>query len=98
MNKTRIIAKTIAMLVFILLYKVVMCIIEPIVASSVSVDLAMLQMQNAEYSTTAMQIYTYVKNYAWVGLALIACVVYCKEIFELINLLTEKGDNNNEEN
>lgn len=91
MNKTKIIAKSIAILVLIFVYKFVMGVIEPIVAPGLTVELAMLQMQNIEYATPGLQIYTYVQNYAWVGLVVIALIVFHKEIFEIIDLL--KGSN-----
>lgn len=92
MNKTKIIAKSIVILVLIFIYKFVMGIIEPIVAPGLTVELAMLQMQNIEYATPALQVYTYINNYAWVGLVVIALIVFHKEIFEIINLLKGEVD------
>lgn len=96
MNKTKIIAKSIAILVLIFVYKFVMNIVDPIVSPGMTTDLAMLQMQNVEYSSAPLLAYTYIRNYAWVGLVIVVLIVFHKEIFEIINLL--KGEEKNEEN
>lgn len=95
MDKTKLVVKTIVMLGLIFAYNVIMYIIEPIVSPSITNDLAMLQMQNVEYSTTAIQAVTYAKNYSWVILVVIGLCLFGREIISIINLILEKDEKEN---
>lgn len=88
--KVRLIAKTIAVAIIIFVYKVVMNFIEPLISPLIANELAMNQMKNTADSNLWLQLYTYVSNHAWVGLMVIIVALYFREVFEIIELIKEK--------
>ena len=95
--KVRIIAKSIALIVIVFFYKILMNFVEPIVSIIIANDLAMNQMQNITESNIGIQLYSYVRNNAWIGLVILAIILFFREALEIIGKLMSKREKNNEE-
>lgn len=88
--KVRLITKTIVLAIIIFIYKIIMNFIEPLISPLIANELAMNQMKNTTDSNLWLQLYTYISNHAWVGLVVIIVALYFREVFEIINLIKEK--------
>lgn len=88
-----IIAKSVFLLVFIQMFKMINTAVSPIIANY----LALNQMNNSIDSSFGIQIYSYINNYSWV-LIVIACIVlFAEDFINIKKFLKEKEDVEDEE-
>lgn len=84
--KTRMIVKTVMLVLIVFTYRAAEQFVSPIVANR----LAMNQMYHTLDSSVGIQIYSYAVNHAKVALAIFIIVLFNREVREIIKELKEK--------
>lgn len=76
--------KAFILIVLIVAYGIWSTAIEPVFTN----EMAMQQMQNADFSSTGIATYSYVRNYAWIGFVVVGLLLFYKEIIAIFKKLT----------
>ena len=61
-------------------------------------DLAMNQMQNTPESSMGIQLYSYVRNNAWIGLVILIILIFGRDVLKVFKMYMNKKEKTNEEN
>lgn len=81
-----IIIKTIILIALIISLNAILQAYEPTLTN----ELAMQQMQNYDISNSGILFYSYLRNYNWIGILIIASIMFWKDVVRLINKITKK--------
>ena len=95
--KIRIATKTIALVSIVFIYRVLMNLLDPMLALYAN-DLAMNQMQNTPESSMGIQLYSYVRNNAWIGLVILIILIFGRDVLKVFKMYMNKKEKTNEEN
>ena len=88
-----IIAKSVFLLVFIQMFRMINTAVSPIIANY----LALNQMNNSVDSSFGIRLYSECSQHSWVLILIAAFVLFAEDIGKIINKLKEKEDVKNEE-
>ena len=92
MKKIVILIKIIVLGTIVFMYNMMMQSVSPIIEN----QLAMNQMTNTVDSSMGIQMYTYAKNYGWVGFLILVLALFLDEIISLINRMKENKSKDEE--